>query len=413
MTEVRLFYIRDADRWEAIPMNNNVHEFISDRGVRILLDEFGVAIGFVADVDGDLESRINVLGYYINMDSFVEYFRSQESLTEGMTVELEGRVTQPLLPVKVAPKSDSRLIQIAQLDQGFMVSLAFSWWFSLWGVWLTIVRGDGLILADLPIRRGSVEFVPNAFPVESGDLRASIRRGPKTMRRVSLVCVALIVLVMSVFFLSNETSVSKAPVSVPSTDSVLLPPSTNPAPTITLPMQRQAATNYVSIDDVASLDVSIEQRTIAPGMTFNIQLLFDKSAFDVFGSLGSNGDQTEAFRSCQSARDFYREVPAQLGAREQFKVYLVSENGERISLAEKEIQMTLVGATVEGCPEAKTTGADPYRVLQRTFYAPETVPIKIPAEVEFGSYSIVVEVTNIEWRDAQPIEVVVGSSSES
>jgi hypothetical protein len=294
-----------------------------------------------------------------------------------------------------------------------MVSLAFSWWFSLWGVWLTIVRGDGLILADLPIRRGSVEFVPNAFPVESGDLRASIRRGPKTMRRVSLVCVALIVLVMSVFFLSNETSVSKAPVSVPSTDSVLLPPSTNPAPTITLPMQRQAATNYVSIDDVASLDVSIEQRTIAPGMTFNIQLLFDKSAFDVFGSLGSNGDQTEAFRSCQSARDFYREVPAQLGAREQFKVYLVSENGERISLAEKEIQMTLVGATVEGCPEAKTTGADPYRVLQRTFYAPETVPIKIPAEVEFGSYSIVVEVTNIEWRDAQPIEVVVGSSSES
>ena len=413
MTEVRLFYIRDADRWEAIPMNNNVHEFISDRGVRILLDEFGVAIGFVADVDGDLESRINVLGYYINMDSFVEYFRSQESLTEGMTVELEGRVTQPLLPVKVAPTSDSRLIQIAQLDQGFMVSLAFSWWFSLWGVWLTIVRGDGLILADLPIRRGSVEFVPNAFPVESGDLRASIHRGPKTMRRVSLVCVALIVLVMSVFFLSNETSVSKAPVSVPSTDSVLLPPSTNPAPTITLPMQRQAATNYVSIDDVASLDVSIEQRTIAPGMTFNIQLLFDKSAFDVFGSLGSNGDQTEAFRSCQSARDFYREVPSQLGAREQFKVYLVSENGERISLAEKEIQMTLVGATVEGCPEAKTTGADPYRVLQRTFYAPETVPITIPAEVEFGSYSIVVEVTNIEWRDAQPIEVVVGSSSES
>jgi hypothetical protein len=218
---------------------------------------------------------------------------------------------------------------------------------------------------------------------------------------------------MSVFFLSNETSVSKAPVSVPSTDSVLLPPSTNTAPTITLPMQRLAATNYVSIDDVASLDVLIEQRTIAPGMTFNIQLLFDKSAFDVFGSLGSNGDQTEAFRSCQSARDFYREVPTQLGAREQFNVFLVSENGERSSLAENEIQMTLVGATVEGCPEAKTKGTDPYRVLQRTFYAPETVPITIPAEVEFGSYSIVVEVANIEWRDTQPIEVVVGSSSET
>ena len=408
MTEVRLFYIRDADRWEAIPTNNSVHEFISDRGVRILLDEFAVAIGFVVDVDGDLESRLDVLGRYINMDSFEGYFQSQESSPEGITLELEGRVTQPLLPVKVAPDSDSRFVQIAQMDQGFKVSLAFSWWFCLWGVWFTIVRGDGLVLADLPVRRRAVEFVPNAFPVTSGDVRASIRRGPKTMRRISLVSVALIVLVMSVFFLSDETSVSEEPVSVPSTDSVLLPPSTNPAPTIALPTQRQAATNYVSSDDVASLDVSIEQRTIAPGMTFNIQLLFDKSAFDVFGSLGSNGDQTEAFRSCQSARDFYREVPAQIGANELFKVYLVSANGERISLAEKEIQMTLVGATVEGCPEAKTTGTDPYRVLQRTFYAPETVPITIPAQVEFGRYSIVVEVANIEWRDTQPIEVVVG-----
>ena len=408
MTEVRLFYMRDADRWEAIPTNNNVHEFISDRGVRILLDEFSVAIGFIVDVDGDLESRLDVLGRYINMDSLEGYFQSQESSPEGITLELEGRVTQPLLPVKVAPDSDSRFVQIAQIDQGFKVSLAFSWWFCLWGVWFTIVRGDGLVLADLPVRRRAVEFVPNAFPVTSGDVRASIRRGPKTMRRISLVSVALIVLVMSVFFLSDETSVSEEPVSVPSTDSVLLPPSTNPAPTIALPTQRQAATNYGSSDDVASLDVSIEQRTIAPGMTFNIQLLFDKSAFDVFGSLGSNGDQTEAFRSCQSARDFYREVPAQIGANELFKVYLVSANGERISLAEKEIQMTLVGATVEGCPEAKTTGTDPYRVLQRTFYAPETVPITIPAQVEFGRYSIVVEVANIEWRDTQPIEVVVG-----
>ena len=408
MTEVRLFYIRDADRWEAIPTNNSVHEFISDRGVRILLDEFAVAIGFVVDVDGDLESQLEVLGRYINMNSFEGCFQSQESSLDGITLELEGRVTQPLLPVKVAPDSDSRFVQIAQIDQGFKVSLAFSWWFCLWGVWFTIVRGDGLVLADLPVRRRAVEFVPNAFPVTSGDVRASIRRGPKTMRRISLVSVALIVLVMSVFFLSDETSVSEEPVSVPSTDSVLLPPSTNPAPTIALPTQRQAATNYVSSDDVASLDVSIEQRTIAPGMTFNIQLLFDKSAFDVFGSLGSNGDQTEAFRSCQSARDFYREVPAQIGANELFKVYLVSANGERISLAEKEIQMTLVGATVEGCPEAKTTGTDPYRVLQRTFYAPETVPITIPAQVEFGRYSIVVEVANIEWRDTQPIEVVVG-----
>jgi hypothetical protein len=413
MTEVRLFYIRDADRWEAIPMNNNVHEFISDRGVQILLDEFGVAIGFVADVDGDLESRIDVLRRYINVDSIEANLRSHEPDSEGVVIQLTGRVVSSSTPALVPMAVGSRVLRTTQMDRGIAVTVSISWWFAFWGMWFTVTRGDGLVLADLPIRHGAVEIVPNAFPVASGDLRASMHRGPKTMRRVSLLCVVLIVLVMSVFFLSDETSVSEAPVSVPSTDSVLLPPSTNIAPTITLPMQRRAATNYVSIDDVASLDVLIEQRTIAPGMTFNIQLLFDKSAFDVFGSLRSNGDQTEAFRSCQSARDFYREVPTQLGAREQFNVFLVSENGERSSLAENEIQMKLVGATVEGCPEAKTTGTDPYRVLQRTFYAPETVPITIPAEVEFGSYSIVVEVTNIEWRDAQPIEVVVGSSSES
>jgi hypothetical protein len=94
-------------------------------------------------------------------------------------------------------------------------------------------------------------------------------------------------------------------------------------------------------------------------------------------------------------------------------VFLVSGEGEQTLLNEVNVIFTLVGAMVEGCPESKTTGSDPYRVLQRTFYAPETVPITIPAEVEFGNYSIVVEIVNIEWKDTLPIEVVVGLSNES
>ena len=61
MTEARLTYVFEADRWEAIPEKDIVRSIIDERGVRILLDGSSVAVGFVVDVDGDIESRIDVL----------------------------------------------------------------------------------------------------------------------------------------------------------------------------------------------------------------------------------------------------------------------------------------------------------------------------------------------------------------
>ncbi|NDA77692.1 MAG: hypothetical protein EBY07_07815 [Actinobacteria bacterium] len=118
MAEARLFHQVEADRWEAIPERDVVRGVIDDVGVRILVDESSVAVGFVVD--------------------------------------------------------------LAQLDRGFAVTIALGWWFSMWGMWFTITRGDGLVLADLPVRRGSTEIVPNAFPVRPGDVRATMRRGPRT-----------------------------------------------------------------------------------------------------------------------------------------------------------------------------------------------------------------------------------------
>jgi hypothetical protein len=186
-----------------------------------------------------------------------------------------------------------------------------------------------------------------------------------------------------------------------------LPQSTISEQTITLPPQREAATDYVSVDDRSHLDVFVDDAIVAAGSTLNVQLLFDKSAINTFGNLGPNGDQTDAFRSCQSSLNLYREVPAQLGVSEQIRVFLVSGDGEQTLLTEVSAIFTLVGAMVEGCPEALSSGSDPYRVLQRTFYAPQDVPITIPSNIEPGNYLIRIELAMVEWADASNISIVV------
>lgn len=407
MTEVRLFYIRDADRWEAIPTNNNVHEFISDRGVRILLDEFGVAIGFVVDVDGDLESRIDVLRRYINVDSIEANLRSDEPDSEGMVIQLAGRVVSSSTPALVPMAVGSRVLRTTQMDRGIAVKVSISWWFALWGMWFTVTRGDGLVLSDLPIRRGAVEIVPNAFAVKTGDLRATLRRGPKTKRRILLALLATVGLSGLVMIGIQDESPSSATIDIVPTETSELPQPTISEQTITLPPQREAATDYVSVDDRSHLDVFVDDAIVAAGSTLNVQLLFDKSAINTFGNLGPNGDQTDAFRSCQSSLNLYREVPAQLGVNEQIRVFLVSGDGEQTLLTEVSVIFTLVGAMVEGCPEALSSGSDPYRVLQRTFYAPQDVPITIPSNIESGNYLIRIELAMVEWADASNISIVV------
>ncbi|NDF30948.1 MAG: hypothetical protein EB147_01795 [Acidimicrobiia bacterium] len=286
------------------------------------------------------------------------------------------------------------------------MTIALGWWFSMWGMWFTITRGDGLVLADLPVRRGSTEIVPNAFPVRPGDVRATMRRGPRTTRRIVLAVAAAVALITAIVLGSSDSTSTLASVDVPSTEPVNSQP-TGPQPTITLPPQREAATDYVSVDDRSHLDVAIMSTQVAPGDTVEVLLTYDKSAINTFGSLGPNGDQTDAYRSCQSARGVYRDVPAQSGATEQFRIFLVSDNDVRIQLADTYVQLTLAGAMVEGCPEAQTSGVDPYRVLQRTFYVPTTVPVTIPADVESGNYAIEIELAMVQWATSTntPINV--------
>ena len=406
MAEARLFHQVEADRWEAIPEGDVVRGVIDDVGVRILVDESSVAVGFVVDIDGDIESRLDVLRRYMSVESFESHLRSTESNPDGVIVDVMGHPVASRLPALVGPTTGSRNIRLAQLDRGFAVTIALGWWFSMWGMWFTITRGDGLVLADLPVRRGSTEIVPNAFPVRPGDVRATMRRGPRTTRRIVLAVAAAVALITAIVLGSSDSTSTLASVDVPSTEPVNSQP-TAPQPTITLPPQREAATDYVSVDDRSHLDVAIMSTQVAPGDTVEVLLTYDKSAINTFGSLGPNGDQSDAYLSCQSARRVYREVPAQSGATEQFRIFLVSDNDVRIQLADTYVQLTLAGAMVEGCPEAQTSGVDPYRVLQRTFYVPTTVPVTIPADVESGNYAIEIELAMVQWATSTntPINV--------
>jgi len=414
MAEARLFHQVEADRWEAIPERDVVRGVIDDAGVRILVDESSVAVGFVVDIDGDIESRLDVLRRYMSVESFESHLRSTESNLDGVIVDVMGHPVASRLPALVGPTTGSRNIRLAQLDRGFAVTIALGWWFSMWGMWFTITRGDGLVLADLPVRRGSTEIVPNAFPVRPGDVRATMRRGPRTNRRIVLAVAAAVALITAIVLGSSDSTSTLASVDVPSTEPVVSsPPSTpsteptGPQPTITLPPQREAATDYVSVDDRSHLDVAIMSTQVAPGDTVEVLLTYDKSAINTFGSLGPNGDQSDAYLSCQSARGVYREVPAQSGATEQFRIFLVSDNDVRIQLADTYVQLTLAGAMVEGCPEAQTSGVDPYRILQRTFYVPTTVPVTIPADIESGNYAIEIELAMVQWATSTntPINV--------
>ena len=406
MAEARLFHQVEADRWEAIPERDVVRGVIDDVGVRILVDESSVAVGFVVDIDGDIESRLDVLRRYMSVESFESHLRSTESNPDGVIVDVMGHPVASQLPALVGPTTGSRNIRLAQLDRGFAVTIALGWWFSMWGMWFTITRGDGLVLADLPVRRGSTEIVPNAFPVRPGDVRATMRRGPRTTRRIVLAVAAAVALITAIVLGSSDSTSTLASVDVPSTEPVNSQP-TGPQPTITLPPQREAATDYVSVDDRSHLDVAIMSTQVAPGDTVEVLLTYDKSAINTFGSLGPNGDQSDAYLSCQSARRVYREVPAQSGATEQFRIFLVSDNDVRIQLADTYVQLTLAGAMVEGCPEAQTSGVDPYRVLQRTFYVPTTVPVTIPADIESGNYAIEIELAMVQWATSTntPINV--------
>ena len=184
-------------------------------------------------------------------------------------------------------------------------------------------------------------------------------------------------------------------------------PPASPAPTITLPVGRQPGTDYVSVDGSARLNVVPTSSDVSRGGILELELSFDKSAINPFGVVGADGNQSEAFRSCQANLDLYREVPMQPGASEQFRVYLIDASGGRSMLTDLFQQLQLVGAMVEGCPAPIVAGGGPYLILQRTFYAPLVLSMSVPDQLPAGEYEVHLEVGAQQWETATPLAVTI------
>lgn len=411
MTEMRVVYSAVADRWEAFPVSADVVDVVEDGGVRLLIGVEGLVVGFAFDVDGDPRSHTEVLRRYLRVEPIADLLASRSDVDSETLIEVESE--RSFVPVTAGDtvRSISRFVE-ARSDVGCIaVHVRFAWWFALWGMWFSVARGDGLVLADRPVRRRNLsETLPNAFAVRPDDLRARLRRGPSTTRRVALALCAILAVVSAVVVFAGGATGPATTAAAPASTAYVEPiPSTptSPAPTITLPAGRQPGTDYVSVDGSARLNVVPTSSDGSPGGNVEFELSFDKSAINPFGVVGADGDQSEAFRSCQANLDLYREVPTQPGASEQFRVYLIDQSGVRTLLTDVFRQLQLVGAMVEGCPAPVVAGGGPYRILQRTFYAPFRLSMPLPDELSPGDYDVLVEVGSQEWDTSTPILVSI------
>ena len=411
MAEMRLTHTMAARRWEAIPEFEYISDVVDRDGVRLLLNVTGDVIGFAFDDDDGVESRLRVLARYIEVEPIGRIISDGATGEVDVVIDVQAK-SRALDTAAISTPSVSRanrFVAVRGEGAGIEVRVRLGWWFAMWGMWFTVARGDGLVLADRPVRpRPDTRSLPNAFPVRPDDLRVALRRGPTTVRRVVVAMIAVVLAAVAFAVTrSNEASVTKTE-PIPTPTSVPTSMVEEPIPTVTLPIQRPPGSDYVSTDGVARLDVDISTSTIAVGGTIDVELSFDKSAINPFGVVSPGGDQTEAFRSCGSNLDLYREVPRQAGASEEFRIFLVNSAGMRTLLYDEYVQLTLVGAMVEGCPEPVTSGGGPYQILQRTFYDPMTIPVSVPANTEPGDYSISIEVGANEWSTRGDAEIRVG-----
>lgn len=411
MTEMRVVYSAVADRWEAYPVSADVVDVVEDEGVRLLIGDGGFVVGFAYDIDGDPRSRTEVLRRYLRVEPIADLLASRSDVDREMLVELESERSHVPATAVDTVRSISRFVEARSGVDRIAVHVRFAWWFALWGMWFSVARGDGLVLADRPVRRQNLpESLPNAFTVRPDDLRARLRRGPSTARRVALaLCAALVMVLVAVVLAGGATgpaTTAAAPVSTASVEPTPSPPA-SPAPTITLPVGRQPGTDYVSVDGSARLNVVPTSSDVSRGGILELELSFDKSAINPFGVVGADGNQSEAFRSCQANLDLYREVPMQPGASEQFRVYLIDASGGRSMLTDLFQQLQLVGAMVEGCPAPIVAGGGPYLILQRTFYAPLVLSMSVPDQLPAGEYEVHLEVGAQQWETATPLAVTI------
>ncbi|MFM8531069.1 MAG: hypothetical protein ACKOD2_15615, partial [Ilumatobacteraceae bacterium] len=193
MSRATLRWIPEAARWEAVPSTSDARILdvrILDDHVRLLLGATG-PVGFVIDPDEDLGSHIDLLARWVEVDSWRDVLGDPAGAVDGVEIEVTAAERSSVVarasvavPATRPVAEPSRRISVEPVDRGVRVSITARWWLALWGMWFTVVRGDGLVLADLPVRRRlAVEVVPNAVPVRPGEVRGVLRRGPTTVRR--------------------------------------------------------------------------------------------------------------------------------------------------------------------------------------------------------------------------------------
>ena len=447
MSRAVLRWMPEAARWEALPSTSDVRILevrILDDHVRLLLGATGPE-GFVIDVDHGLESHLEVLGRWVKVDPWREVFDDPEGAVVGVEIEVSATerslvAVRATVPATRSVEVPSRRISVEPVDRGVRVMITARWWLALWGMWFTVVRGDGLVLADLPVRRRlAVEVVPNAVPVRPGGVRGVLRRGPTTVRRIALAVLAVLAIASTVVILATRDSedavaldVAVAPSETISTASAsssadtdstgsvdtVGPPSESAPPSVSSPGPggptpdgtRRPATDFVTADGVIGADARVVEpdESLTPGGTFSVEVSLDWSAVNLFGGVDGRGDPVESMRSCRAVLDIFRTTPTIPGPTLTVRVLLAPvAGGEAVLVSENPRDLSLVGAMAEECPEADPASTDPYRIRQRTFYEPFVVEARVPDTLGAGDYSLVVEFTGVVWgaSDGPTVEI--------
>jgi hypothetical protein len=425
MSRAGLRYLRGGDRWEAVPVDGRFDAVleVDDRVRLLVLDD--VPVGFVVDVDGDPASRLVTLGRYVDVESARPHIeRGSETDVEGIDIEVRAVVSAvparraASLPVE-SPVPRSNRVRLEALPDGIKVGIVARWWFRLWGMWFTVMRGDGLIIADLPVpRAGDIEIVPNAVPVRPADLRGVLHRGPSTVRRVLVVTAAVVsAIVASMLFVTRSESVSgsmpSTSVATPVTPSTAVAPSgpatsNGPATSTVEPAieTRRPATQFVSVDGLVGLDLGLaSDESVAAGGQLELEFRYDRSAINMWGP--PDADMATARLSCEGNIGVYREVPTQIAYQSEFAVTLEPVSGGAARpIGVVNIDLELTGAMVEGCPEP-TEGQVQYMVQQRTFYLPFAATLTLPTDIPRGDYAIRVAVDGVAWSNSDDVVVTV------
>lgn len=434
MTRSILRFVPEASRWEALPAPDDdvriLDVVVVDEGCRVLIGSTG-PIGFALDVDEDLESRLVALARWVRVDPLREAFDEIEAATVGIVVEIESAssassssavpVRRPL-PAIVPAGAPSRRISVEPVAGGVRVAITMRWWLALWGMWFSVVRGDGLVLADLPVRRRlAIEMVPNAVPVRPGDLRGVLHRGPTTRRRVAAVLLAAVLGAAALVLVSSRDSGNAVVLDVPAVPTATTPssaPSTvataesgGATPTVTSPGpgtpspdgDRRPATNFVTGDGVigADLVVNAAPTTLVAGGPLSVEVLLDWSAINLFGGDQGRGDPVQSMLSCQGVLDVFRTTPTIPGPSQPVALLLQSvDDGERFVVDSATRDLSLVGAMAEECPMVDDSFVEPYRIRQRTFYAPFVIDARLPDDLPAGKYELVLELPGVVWSTA-------------